>query len=194
MTETEWLALHHLDDGASKRKRRLFACACCRAVWFLLTDEGRLAVEMAERFADGDATADELAAARDAAGLAASVAVEAEIAPWGAAWDAVREATATAAGDVDRTRQAFLLCDIRGNPSRPVSVSADWLTPTVTSLAQAAYDERLLPSGELDLARLSVLADALEEGGASGEILGHLRGPGPHVRGCAVIDVLLGKE
>ena len=43
--------------------------------------------------------------------------------------------------------------------------------------------------------RLPILADALEEAGCTdAAILGHLRGPGPHVRGCWVIDLLLGKK
>ena len=42
-------------------------------------------------------------------------------------------------------------------------------------------------------ARLAVLADALEDAGASGDILEHLRDPGPHVRGCHVVDALVGK-
>jgi hypothetical protein len=37
-----------------------------------------------------------------------------------------------------------------------------------------------------------VLADALEEvGGADEALLGHLRGPGPHVRGCWAVDLVL---
>jgi len=41
---------------------------------------------------------------------------------------------------------------------------------------------------------LPVLADALEEAGCTdADLLGHLRGPGPHVRGCWVLDLLLGK-
>jgi hypothetical protein len=64
----------------------------------------------------------------------------------------------------------------------------------VTGLAPAAYEERALPSGELDPARLAVLADALEDTGcADSEVLGHLRGPGPHVRGCWALDLILGK-
>jgi hypothetical protein len=48
--------------------------------------------------------------------------------------------------------------------------------------------------GMLDPARLAVLADALEEVGCEDEqILAHLRGPGPHSRGCWVVDMLLGK-
>jgi hypothetical protein len=62
-------------------------------------------------------------------------------------------------------------------------------------LATAIYEERSLPEGTLDGLRLGVLADALEEAGVRDqEILGHLRQQGAvHVRGCSVIDLLLGK-
>jgi hypothetical protein len=80
------------------------------------------------------------------------------------------------------------------NPFRPVPTQPAWLTPTVTGLAAAAYEERALPSGDLDNARLAVLADALEEAGCMDEVfLGHLRSPGPHVRGCWALDLVLGK-
>jgi hypothetical protein len=56
------------------------------------------------------------------------------------------------------------------------------------------YDERELPSCHLDAARLAVLADMLEEAGCTDPLLlGHLRGPGPHLRGCWAVDLLLGK-
>jgi hypothetical protein len=88
----------------------------------------------------------------------------------------------------------FLRC-IFGNPFRPVSLNPSWVTPTVTNLAEAAYQHRDLPSGELNTARLAILADALEEAGCDNqEILGHLRSPGPHFLGCHVLDLLLGKE
>ena len=62
-------------------------------------------------------------------------------------------------------------------------------------LAQAAYDQRHMPGGTLDDGRLAVLADALEEAGCTDAgVLNHLRGPGPHVRGCWVIDLCLGKS
>jgi hypothetical protein len=88
-----------------------------------------------------------------------------------------------------------LLLDIFGNPFRPTTVSPAWQTPTVVALAQAAYSNRILPAETLDHARLAVLADALEDAGCTdAEQLGHLRGPGPHVRGCWVVDLLLGKQ
>jgi hypothetical protein len=64
----------------------------------------------------------------------------------------------------------------------------------VVRLAQAAYEDRLLPGGHLDPARMGVLADALEEAGLTdAELLHHLRGSGPHVRGCWVVDAVLGR-
>jgi hypothetical protein len=93
-----------------------------------------------------------------------------------------------------RACQAYLFWDIIGNPFRPIALNPAWRTPTVVSLAQVVYDERILPSGELDLSRLAVLADALGEAGCTeADILAHYRQPGPHVRGCWVVDLLLGK-
>jgi hypothetical protein len=71
-----------------------------------------------------------------------------------------------------------------------------WNTGTIVQLAASAYEERALPEGTLDLGRLAVLADALEEAGCSDtEILGHLREQGGvHVRGCWLVDRLLGKS
>lgn len=65
----------------------------------------------------------------------------------------------------------------------------------MASLASLAYEHPVLPSGHLDSARLAVLSDALEEAGCDdAEILSHLRSPGPHVRGCWALDLVLGKE
>jgi hypothetical protein len=69
------------------------------------------------------------------------------------------------------------------------------VAPFVTSLAAAAYDERILPNGQLDPARLAVLSDALEVAGCTdADILTHLRSPGLHVRGCWAVDAILTKE
>jgi hypothetical protein len=87
------------------------------------------------------------------------------------------------------------LRDSFGNPFRPVSLAPAWLTPAVLNLAQAAYDNRVLPSGLLDNTGLAILADALEEAGCdSADFLSHLRGPGPHVRGCWAVDLILSKD
>jgi hypothetical protein len=86
------------------------------------------------------------------------------------------------------------LRELVGNPFRPVSLAPAQRTPTVTALATAAYEERHLPAGTLDSDRLAILADALEDAGCDdADILAHLRGPGPHVRGSWVVDLLLGK-
>jgi hypothetical protein len=80
-------------------------------------------------------------------------------------------------------------------PFRAVSFETGWRTPAVLSLAQAAYEQRSLPSGHLDSTCLSVLADALDEAGCTDEaVLSHLRAPGPHVRGCWAVDLPLGKS
>ncbi len=95
----------------------------------------------------------------------------------------------------EKAAHSDLLREIFGNPFRPVSIKPAWLTPTVSNLATVAYEERVLPSGELDPARLAVLADALEEAGCdNADILNHLRSPGPHVRGCWPVDLLTGRE
>jgi hypothetical protein len=101
--------------------------------------------------------------------------------------------TATAAIEIHA--QTNLLRDIFGNPFRPVSLNPTWQTPTVGSLAHAAYDNRTLPAGTLEPNRLAVLADALEEAGCdNADTLNHLRQPGDHVRGCWAVDLLLGKK
>jgi hypothetical protein len=97
--------------------------------------------------------------------------------------------------DVEFAAKKKILRDIFGNPFRTVRFDRSRLTPTIASIAQAAYEGRELPAGHLDPARLAVLSDAIEEAGCTDtEILSHLRSPGPHVRGCWVVDLLLGKS
>jgi hypothetical protein len=68
-----------------------------------------------------------------------------------------------------------------------VPLDPAWRTPAVLQLAQALYDDRAFD-------QLPILADALEEAGCtSRDVLDHCRGPGPHVRGCWVVDLVLGK-
>jgi hypothetical protein len=91
--------------------------------------------------------------------------------------------------DVGESRQqAALLRDIIGNPFQHVTIDPTWRTGTVTKLAQAIYDERAFD-------RMPILADALEEAGCTdATILDHCRQPGEHVRGCWLVDLLLGKK
>lgn len=85
--------------------------------------------------------------------------------------------------------------DVFPNPFRVAVLGPTHRTPAVSSLAQAAYDERDLPSGHINPARLAVLSDALEESGcADGDLLSHLRASGPHIRGCWALDLILGKQ
>src|SRR5262249_25639466 len=88
------------------------------------------------------------------------------------------------------------LCrDLASDLSRSVVIDPAWRTPDVVALAEAAYQERSLPSGELDRQRLAVLGDALEEAGCDeAELLEHLREPGVHVRGCWCVDLLTGRK
>ncbi|HYT92794.1 MAG TPA: hypothetical protein VEL76_29020 [Gemmataceae bacterium] len=109
-------------------------------------------------------------------------------------WE-VRDLEQSMATGAERPIQAALIRCVFGNPFRPVSVDPAWLTPPVVHLAQAAYEQRTLPEGSLDTTLLTILADALEEAGCTNaDILTHLRGPGPHVRGCWPIDLILRKK
>jgi hypothetical protein len=211
--------LQYSHKKPSERKRRLFCCACCRRLWSLLTDQrSRKVIEVTELYVDGLTSKKEMDAAQ-AAAAAASKEV-AEMAPpprpnrretraglmaVEAAWAAPRLSKLSAqfarravweAGQAEEEAfQCEILRDLFGNPFRPVSIEPSWLTPTVTSLATAAYEERELPSGHLDAARLGVLTDALEGAGCdNAEILTHCCSGGEHVRGCWVVDLLLGKE
>jgi hypothetical protein len=229
ITEAEWLTatalgpmLDFLTGKATHRKLRLFFCACGRRAWPLLTQsEYQEAVEIGERFADGQATSEQL---QEAGGRVSG-------AYWSAVWpgqgrppplaeqviNAQRHITLWAAQPNEKLprwsmmaspglvrahapdvepAQCSILRDIFGNPFHSVSFNPAWRTPTVQALATAAYEERSLPSGHLDPDRLAVLADALEDCGCTDEqVLTHLRGPsGPHVRGCFVLDLLLDKK
>jgi hypothetical protein len=233
VTEAEWLnctepgpMLEFLHAKVSARKLRLFACACCRRVWHLLTDEpSRAAVEFAERVADGADDGEGLylaivgaetvanaraAAATDAADMAASSAAfaarntmltDAAVAAdycsanvASAAYHAAsvaRVPSAAVSRAAERFGQVRLLCEMFGNPFRPVPSVADWVAwndGTLRRIAHAIDAERAFE-------RLPILADALEDAGCDdADILNHCRKPGEHVRGCWVVDLLSGKS
>jgi hypothetical protein len=90
--------------------------------------------------------------------------------------------------------QAGVLRDLFGNPFRPRRLDPAclaWNGGIIPRLTRSAYEERLLPSGNLDGAQLGVLADALDEAGADPVLTAHLRQTHPHFRGCFVLDLLL---
>lgn len=103
-------------------------------------------------------------------------------------WDEEKSATWKSHDLQEIKDQADLLRDIFGNPFRPVTVDPAWLTSDVNTLAAGIYADRAFD-------RMPILADALQDAGCdNGDILNHCRGDNPHVRGCWVVDLLLGKE
>jgi hypothetical protein len=90
-----------------------------------------------------------------------------------------------------RTTLCGMLRDLFGNPFRPVSCHSDWLRwngDFIAALAAGMYLDNTFD-------RLPILADALEDAGCTDRaILDHCRSPGSHVRGCWVVDLLLGKS
>jgi hypothetical protein len=237
VTEAEWLncteptaMLDYLSAGdiLSQRKARLFAVACCRRIWHLLSDErSRKAVEVAEKYTDGLATSAELTEAHESARSLVHQMGVLNIFAANAACESSNSVLLTPLPIGDKTlvqhiahavvvavkrqyhikearvvgwsrQDGFLRCIFGLIPFRLVTLSPAvlaWNDGLVVRLAQCAYDERPLPESTLDSGRLAVLADALEEAGCTdADILGHLRGPGPHVRGCWPVDLCLGKS
>jgi len=91
--------------------------------------------------------------------------------------------------EMHREGLTALLREIFGPlPFRSIYVEPAWRTPKVLALAQTSYDQRAFD-------RLPELVSALEDAGCTdSELVRHLHGPGAHVRGCWVIDLLLSKE
>ncbi|QJW93189.1 hypothetical protein [Frigoriglobus tundricola] len=78
--------------------------------------------------------------------------------------------------------------DVVGNPFRPVAFEPTWRTDTVVSLARQVYESR-------EFGALPILADALQDAGCdNSHVLTHCRHESGHVRGCWVLDGVLGKE
>ena len=198
MTEREWLngldpltmlAFLQRAEKPSERKLRLFAVACSRRIWSRIDDLSRAAVEVAEDFADGLASPEQLRAARLACKSAG------DNASW---YSAVSNATIAARNAalsaqpafdtlVERRAQAALLRDIFGNPFHPIPFATNWNTSAIALLAGDTYKNR-------DFEKMPILADALTVAGCDNEeMIDHARDQPPHVRGCWVVDLLLRK-
>jgi hypothetical protein len=225
VTEAEWLACENPNHALyllravgsrSRRKDRLAAAAGLRQFWADLSPQQRQAVTAGERYADGEIRFPELraAAVRVSSGAGGTLPGAVARVTHREAADALWNTTvlflsvvvggpvytnppfpeARAYAQRGRPMMVILRC-IFGNPFHPATLDPAWLTPILTDLATVAYNERAMPSGELDTARLAVLADALEEVGCTNaDILNHLRSLGPHVRGCWAVDLLTGRS
>lgn len=237
MTEEEWLLCEHpeymtptLRGVVSDRKLRLLSVAFCNKILHLMQDEeSRVAVEVAEQFADGFATEEERLntgfAALDVknaafdrweadhgqedppAGLnywAASAAAAAlfedgfdaltgalHAAGMGYEWDADESLIAgpgNYAGIELTGSWPHLIRDVVGNPFKTFKVDQQWRTSQMVELAAKIYDDKAFD-------KLPELGDAVAEGGCTDEdILNHCRQSNEHVRGCWVVDLILGRE
>jgi hypothetical protein len=226
--ENRWLnagelqpMLEYLGSALESRKARLFACACCRLVWPLLTDSRcRSAVEVSERFAEGLVGSRELARAwrqgwasesPDSAGSAALYAASTAPAPATVAylvqravwWAALRQlgegeppwsAEQRLVGMRARTSAERQQCDLlREIAGNPFH--RPLLHPSWLDANDGAV-RRLaqLIARDHDFHHLPVLGDALEEAGCTdAALLDHLRRPTGHVPGCWGLDVVLGR-
>jgi hypothetical protein len=209
MTEHWWLKYESpssmlaefLRGQTSRRKLRLFACGCYRLLWRLSSPE--LArwecLTGCEKFADAEATKHEFRQLQKAfpdermtigdAFEAARVSSEFCL---NTTWELASSGAGAAADhrlhERERLAHCALLRCIFGNPFRPVAFDPRWRTADAVALARGIYDERAFD-------RLPLLADALMDAGCDREdVLSHCRGDRPHVRGCWVVDLVLGKE
>jgi hypothetical protein len=195
----------------SQRKWRLFAAACVRRVSHVFCDPRTLAkVDAAERFADGALALEELdriskqaydATNPDCAGLrnhpleepAACLWQALNLKGWFEAGSAANSAgwarAASGRPKEEEEAQKALLRDVFGHPFREIVFADSWRAHAdAAKLARLIHDERAF-----DL--MPLLGDALEDAGcAEAAILDHCRGAGPHVRGCWVVDGVLGLE
>ncbi|MFO0826359.1 MAG: hypothetical protein U0792_25110 [Gemmataceae bacterium] len=205
MTEEEWLSgqfpdslLKYIDrcENPAKgkvrtRKCRLFRCAAFRSVWTQIPDDLlRDAVVKAEEFADGACQRKELLLMRTEVSQTAhwlkSPFVE-------GCYNLLNPTAHRRVLDYFPYGATSNLCplirDIFGNPFRPVTFAPEWRSDTAVSLAKHIYEAR-------DFAQMPILADALQDAGCdNAEVLNHCRDANQvHVRGCWVVDRVLGKS
>jgi hypothetical protein len=216
MTEADWLAASDIskmlwslqEEKRWDRKMRLLAVGYCRIDGRLMGNEtNRNAVEVAEKFADGQTNREELEitweAARDLSYDSAPGCLDADTARLAAAaatpvpmrsgtiyclgW----EAAASVARHVSKDDAVFiaLLRDVVGPlPFRSFAQNLFTQPSAAASLAVEIYNERAFD-------RMPELADALEETEClNADILAHCRQSGPHARGCWVVDLILGRQ
>jgi hypothetical protein len=208
-----------LDAAAARlsdRKLLLFGCACARRVWSLLPESLRAAVPVVESVAEVEDETERHEALRAALiesvghfGWSAVFLVQprlqlAQYVPsvarflrsweWNAAlppeeraWTEYLNPFLNTSPRRDHPPQAALLRCVAGYPFDPPALDPAWRTSDAVSLARGIYADEAFD-------RLPILADALMDAGCCDDrILSHLRAAGPHVRGCWVVDLVLGK-
>ncbi len=201
----EFLRVHRRADKTKhgRRKLRLFACACCRRFWSSLSAESREALDIAERYADGEASKKDFGYAwrisvrqyghgpRTADGIAGHV-VEARamtaagIVP--AVCYSVVASTPKHPSELwsELFQQAAIIYDLFGNPFRTTAADAASQFAVVNSVRELA--EHIYQSRRID--DLSELAIVLEQAGCTDtDVLEHCRQP-QHFRGCWLVDAL----
>jgi hypothetical protein len=213
MTEAEWLACDNptamltlLEGKVTDRKLRLFAIACCRNTLDAAgpgpcrATQGKQwqDIEVAEQVVDGSLPNPMTALDHHygfytifhGSGTALETACHAafDLSAWGAASGVVRALDDAAWSEGEANCGVVCLREVFGNPFRPATFDPAWRTSTAVTLATQMYGSR-------DFGAMPILADALQDAGCdSDDVLGHCRGPGPHVRGCWVVDLVLGKS
>jgi hypothetical protein len=208
MTEAEWLTgddpkamLEYVRGKASDRKFWLFTAACVRDVaQFLPVDPHPPAQQLGlaeayEGYADGQLTERDVQEVFRAGHL--RYGIDLPLVPLSPPWRAARSGIFEIVfwrekrGATKCAYLGHLLRDVFGNPFRPTSPNSSWFIcndGAIRKTAQAIYDDHAFD-------RLPLLADALEDAGCTDvDILSHCRAPGEHVRGCWVVDLLLGKS
>jgi hypothetical protein len=221
MTEQKWLDeenLFVLLDATpirqAERKIRLFGCACCELVdrW-LIHPRARKALDRAYQYADGLLSDTSLSrwaseiwevctsnslkgsnkANQQALQMIAHVCGSRNHADYRfvghllfvhEVFDSFDETFVP----TTRPLALALFRDIFGNPFRRTHFDPSWGTSNVLDIARTIYEEKTFD-------HMPILADALVDAGCNNEdILNHCHGSTPHVRGCWVVDWILGKE
>lgn len=203
----QFLRVHRRADKTKhgRRKLRLFACGCCRRFWPSLSEESREALDIAERFADGEASKKDLGYAwrisvrqygrgpRTADGIAGHV-VEASAMTAAALVPMVCYSVVASTPKQphelwsEKFQQAAVVYDLFSNPFRTTAADASSRFSVVDSIRELA--EHIYQSRRFD--DLSDLAMELEQAGCTDtDLLEHCRQP-EHFRGCWLLDALRG--